>query len=68
MNDPSAMSIAGLCNEAGVTNYWWPRWKKPQEMSNKELAKWAMFDNGLTKGLLDGTYQGDTNWYGRRLK
>ena len=68
MNDPSAMSITGLCNEAEVTNYWWPRWKKPQEMSNKELAKWAMFDNGLTKGLLDGTYQGDTNWYGRRLK
>ena len=70
INDPYSMYIQGLCLEVreSITNYVWPHWKKPEDMSDKELAQWAMFDNGMTKGLLDGTYQGDFNSYGSRLK
>ena len=40
----------------------------PQQLRENQVVKMSMFDNGITKSLIDGTYQGDDGTYGFRLK
>ena len=49
--------------------YQWPmESKSPWRLSENQVAKMSMFDNGVTKSLIDGTYVGDTGTYGFRLQ
>ena len=49
--------------------YQWPmESKNPKQLREIQVAKMSMFDNGLTKSLIDGTYQGDDGTYGFRLQ
>jgi hypothetical protein len=47
----------------------WPlESKNPKQLRQIQVNKMSMFDNGITKSLIDGTYQGDDGSYGYRLK
>ena len=49
--------------------YIWPMESmNPQQLRENQVIKMSMFDNGITKSLIDGTYQGDDGTYGFRLK
>ena len=49
--------------------YIWPMESmNPQQLREEQITKMSMFDNGITKSLIDGTYQGDDGTYGFRLK
>jgi len=49
--------------------YIWPMESmNPQQLRENQVVKMSMFDNGITKSLIDGTYQGDDGTYGFRLK
>ena len=49
--------------------YQWPmESKNPKQLREIQVAKMSMFDNGVTKSLIDGTYQGDDGTYGFRLQ
>jgi len=48
--------------------YIWPMESmNPQQLRENQVVKMSMFDNGITKSLIDGTYQGDDGTYGFRL-
>ena len=56
-------------NWYGTSWFQWPiESMNPKQLSEKEVAKMSMFDNGVTKSLIDGTYQGDDGTYGFRLQ
>ena len=40
----------------------------PKQLRDNQVTKMSMFDNGITKSLIDGTYEGDDGSYGFRLK
>jgi hypothetical protein len=40
----------------------------PKQLRENQITQMSMFDNGITKSLIDGTYQGDGGSYGFRLK
>ena len=49
--------------------YQWPMESmNPKQLSEIQIARMSMFDNGVTKSLIDGTYQGDDGTYGFRLQ
>lgn len=49
--------------------YQWPmESKNPKQLRENQVAKMSMFDNGVTKSLINGTYQGDDGTYGFRLQ
>ena len=53
----------------GPERYKWPmEIVNPKQLSQNQIAKMSMFDNGITKSLIDGTYQGDDGTYGFRLR
>jgi LPXTG-site transpeptidase (sortase) family protein len=54
-----------------IGNQWyqWPMESMdPKQLSEIQIAKMSMFDGGVTKSLIDGTYQGDDGTYGFRLQ
>ena len=50
----------------------WHQWPmesmNPKQLNEIQIARMSMFDNGVTKSLIDGTYQGDDGTYGFRLQ
>ena len=49
--------------------YQWPMESmNPKQLNEVQIARMSMFDNGVTKSLIDGTYQGDDGTYGFRLQ
>ena len=49
--------------------YQWPMESmNPKQLNEIQIARMSMFDNGVTKSLIDGTYQGDDGTYGFRLQ
>ena len=49
--------------------YQWPlESMNPKQLNEIQIARMSMFDNGITKSLIDGTYQGDDGTYGFRLQ
>ena len=53
--DPEYLEVNGSCYDPTVRKYSWPQWKDPNEMSEIEIAKWSMFDNGWVKSIINGT-------------
>ena len=53
----------------GAVWYQWPMESmNPKQLRENQITKMSMFDNGITKSLIDGTYQGDDGTYGFRLQ
>ena len=53
----------------GEDRYKWPMESvNPKQLTQNQISKMSMFDNGITKSLIDGTYQGDDGTYGFRLR
>ena len=67
---PIACSSGQPYIEVGQSpGYIWPMESiNPQQLRENQVIKMSMFDNGITKSLIDGTYQGDDGSYGFRLK